>query len=455
MRRAGECTAAGGLRESHAAPRYPAGEGSCRRCSAEGHDPRAAHDAVIAGAAACASTAVRRRHGRRWLDARDRRAPSCSRTGGQGQTVRPGDPCARPRRSHAVKLTVILIAVSWIPTTLASTSASSGVFTSTTMAGSTSTPVATTPIPTTSSTSASSGVFTSTTMASSTSTPVATTPIPTTSSTPTPTSTPKPDPIAFACPDGEYSLNHSKFSHLTWKHTFTRSSNFAADDVVYRKLYPPGKQQNHSALANTSGICPPNAEKKPCGPGNFACNCSHQCDEFESCTGHGRCHGKTGGCICDLGWSGTACSEQLPALGSLPVMLVSPKCCLSSLARPSCKLVFHSLAHLLVLLLTHPAMQTLQACKIVFPSTPQDALLWHFGNNGTGAWMGLRNSTTKPTLRVRVGGGGVITQSSNMSDTAYLDISDFPRDSASHSVVVEVVMSPLQVFFYFIRASVV
>ena len=69
--------------------------------------------------------------------------------------------------------------------------------------------------------------------------------------------------------------------------------------------------------------------------------------------------------------------------------------------------------------------------------------------------MGLRNSTTKPTLRVRVGGGGVITQSSNMSDTAYLDISDFPRDSASHSVVVEVVMSPLQVFFYFIRASVV
>ena len=60
--------------------------------------------------------------------------------------------------------------------------------------------------------------------------------------------------------------------------------------------------------------------------------------------------------------------------------------------------------------------------------------------------MGLRNSTSNPTLRVRAGGGGVITQSSNKSDTAFLDISDFPRDGASHTVVVEIFTSPLQVF---------
>jgi hypothetical protein len=60
--------------------------------------------------------------------------------------------------------------------------------------------------------------------------------------------------------------------------------------------------------------------------------------------------------------------------------------------------------------------------------------------------MGLRNSTSKPTLRVRAGGGGVLTQSSNKSHTTFLDVFDFPRDGASHTVVVEILTSPLQVF---------
>jgi hypothetical protein len=60
--------------------------------------------------------------------------------------------------------------------------------------------------------------------------------------------------------------------------------------------------------------------------------------------------------------------------------------------------------------------------------------------------MGLRNSTSGPSLRVRVGSGDAITQSSNSSDKAYIDISDFPRDGASHKVVVEIFPSPLQVF---------
>ena len=60
--------------------------------------------------------------------------------------------------------------------------------------------------------------------------------------------------------------------------------------------------------------------------------------------------------------------------------------------------------------------------------------------------MGLRNSTSGPSLRVRVGSGGAIMPSSNLSDKAYIDISDFPRDGASHKVVVEIFPSPLQVF---------
>jgi hypothetical protein len=58
-----------------------------------------------------------------------------------------------------------------------------------------------------------------------------------------------------------------------------------------------------------ASICPPNASTSPCRPGAFACNCTHQCDDEVSCTGHGRCRGKTGACVCDLGWAGANCSQ--------------------------------------------------------------------------------------------------------------------------------------------------
>jgi hypothetical protein len=142
--------------------------------------------------------------------------------------------------------------------------------------------------------------------------------------------------ISTACPDGQYAVNHSKFSNVTWQHMFARSSSFVPDDVVYRRLLASGTQQNNSTVANTSSICPPNASTSPCRPSEFGCNCSRQCDDLVSCTGHGRCRGKTGECMCDLGWSGAECSQQLPGLGSLPVMLVSPRrCpCLSWLRAP-------------------------------------------------------------------------------------------------------------------------
>lgn len=88
-----------------------------------------------------------------------------------------------------------------------------------------------------------------------------------------------------------------------------------------------------------------------------------------------------------------------------------------------------------------------QACTVVFPSALQDALLWHFGDNITGAWMGIRNSSASPILRVRVGKGGVINTASNNSGTGYVDIADFPRDAAAHTVVVEIGMPYLQVHY--------
>ena len=86
-----------------------------------------------------------------------------------------------------------------------------------------------------------------------------------------------------------------------------------------------------------------------------------------------------------------------------------------------------------------------QACGVVFPSTPQDALLWHFGDSIAGAWMGIRNSSARPILRGRVGKGGVINTASNSSGIGYVDIADFPRDGAAHTVVVEIGMPYLQV----------
>lgn len=87
----------------------------------------------------------------------------------------------------------------------------------------------------------------------------------------------------------------------------------------------------------------------------------------------------------------------------------------------------------------------IQACSLVFPVTPQDGVIWHFGDDLYGAWMGIRNSSSIPILRVRAGGGGLISRDSNNSDIAYVDVMNFPRDGGVHDIVVEIGLAPLKV----------
>jgi hypothetical protein len=244
MRRVRDCVAAVGLPERHSAPRCPAGDGSCRRCSA-GADQRGAHDVVIARASAWCSTAARRRQASLWPETRDGPPQNCMQTGRPVQASRPGDLRTRPRRSVVVTLAV-LISLSWITSICGQENAST--------------------------TTSSSSAFTSTTVADSTATPITTTSTPTTdpiSSTPTPTIAPA-WPIPFPCEDGQYRVNHSKLSNLTSKYTFTRSSNFDPDDVAYLRLLAPGGEQ-HPALGSLPVmlVSPPTC--RPCLCGLDAC----------------------------------------------------------------------------------------------------------------------------------------------------------------------------------------
>jgi hypothetical protein len=242
---------------------------------------------VIARASAWCSTAARRRQASLWPETRDGLPQDCIQTGRPAQASRPGDLRTRPRRSVVVTLAV-LIALSWIPSicgqeNASTTTSSSSAFTSTTVADSTATPAATTSTTaiagstTTgsvdgSTTTSSSTASTSTTVADSTATPITTTSTPTPdpiSSTPTPTIAPA-WPIPFPCADGQYRVNHSKFSNLTSKYTFSRSSNFDPDDVAYLRLLAPGGEQ-HPALGSLPVmlVSPPTC--RPCLFGLDAC----------------------------------------------------------------------------------------------------------------------------------------------------------------------------------------
>ena len=47
-----------------------------------------------------------------------------------------------------------------------------------------------------------------------------------------------------------------------------------------------------------------------CNADEFSCDCSENCNDFEDCSGHGRCHGITGACICDDSWGGQSCDTR-------------------------------------------------------------------------------------------------------------------------------------------------
>jgi cysteine-rich repeat protein len=52
-----------------------------------------------------------------------------------------------------------------------------------------------------------------------------------------------------------------------------------------------------------------------CGQDSFSHDCVEECDMFVTCSGHGRCRGSTGGCVCYPGWGGVACDTQDCPLG--------------------------------------------------------------------------------------------------------------------------------------------
>ena len=45
-----------------------------------------------------------------------------------------------------------------------------------------------------------------------------------------------------------------------------------------------------------------------CSPGLFSCDCSKRCNDLNDCSGHGRCQGLSGACLCDAGWAGGFCN---------------------------------------------------------------------------------------------------------------------------------------------------
>lgn len=74
------------------------------------------------------------------------------------------------------------------------------------------------------------------------------------------------------------------------------------------------------------------------------------------------------------------------------------------------------------------------AATLTFPTSPTDGLIWETGGAGQGAWLGIRSSGT--VLRLR-GGDGASSKTTSTTDTAVLDITDFPKDGLTHILVWE------------------
>jgi len=61
------------------------------------------------------------------------------------------------------------------------------------------------------------------------------------------------------------------------------------------------------------------AECQICYEDVYAGECSHSCDMLSSCSGHGRCIGNSGRCICHEGFAGSNCSKPVASQGGITV----------------------------------------------------------------------------------------------------------------------------------------
>ena len=75
--------------------------------------------------------------------------------------------------------------------------------------------------------------------------------------------------------------------------------------------------------------------------------------------------------------------------------------------------------------------------SMIFPSSPQDAMLFMIGGGYKAAWAGIRTVGGTGVFRVRAGYMGRVLDSGQMHEgTAFVDISDFPRDDKNHSLAI-------------------
>ena len=75
--------------------------------------------------------------------------------------------------------------------------------------------------------------------------------------------------------------------------------------------------------------------------------------------------------------------------------------------------------------------------KVTFPSSVQDSLIFAVGGDFRGVWVGVRDTYHTPVFRVRAGfANHAIVNGHNYVETAYFDLTDFPRDDQNHSVAI-------------------
>jgi hypothetical protein len=75
------------------------------------------------------------------------------------------------------------------------------------------------------------------------------------------------------------------------------------------------------------------------------------------------------------------------------------------------------------------------SCDITFPNPAVDGQLFKMGGTGTGCWVGIRGGGT--VFRLRASDGAEDAPTTNSSDNALLDITDFPQDDEVHNVTWE------------------
>ncbi|EKX43447.1 hypothetical protein GUITHDRAFT_140491 [Guillardia theta CCMP2712] len=82
-------------------------------------------------------------------------------------------------------------------------------------------------------------------------------------------------------------------------------------------------------------------------------------------------------------------------------------------------------------------------CKLFFQSNVQNGLIFEAGGSDAGTWLGIRDSSTRPVLRLRAGDGGTnITVGSGGTSTAScIDVHDFPSDDQYHIVAWQYIVS--------------